>query len=68
MNEPVLHLEGASVRRGDTVLLGQVDWRVESGQNWVVLGPNGSGKSTLLRLAALRLHPSEGSVSVLGET
>ncbi len=68
MNEPVLRLEGASVRRGDTVLLGQVDWRVESGQNWVVLGPNGSGKSTLLRLAALRLHPSEGSVSVLGET
>ncbi|SVC25180.1 uncharacterized protein METZ01_LOCUS278034, partial [marine metagenome] len=35
VNEPVLRLEGASVRRGDTVLLDQVDWRVESGQNWV---------------------------------
>ena len=64
----MLHLDGVSVRRDDTVLLDQVDWRVEPGQHWVVLGPNGSGKSTLMRLAALHLHPSEGIVQVLGET
>ncbi len=68
MNEPVLHLEDVSVRRDDTVLLNRIDWRVEPGQDWVVLGPNGSGKSTLLRLAALHLHPSSGAVHVLGET
>lgn len=32
-----------------------------------MLGPNGSGKSTLLRIAALQLHPSRGTVDVLGE-
>jgi iron complex transport system ATP-binding protein len=32
----------------------------------VVLGPNGSGKTTLLRVASLYLHPSSGSVEVLG--
>ena len=68
MSEPVLHLDGVSVRQGDTVLLDRVDWRIEPGQHWVVLGPNGSGKSTLLRLAALQLHPSEGAVHVLGAT
>lgn len=68
MTRPVLHLDGVSVRRDDTVLLDRVDWQIEPGQHWVVLGPNGSGKSTLLRLAALHLHPSEGSVQVLGET
>ena len=68
MSEPVLHMDGVSVRRDDTVLLDRVDWQVEPGQRWVVLGPNGSGKSTLLRLAALHLHPSEGAVHVLGET
>lgn len=68
MSEPVLHMDGVSVRRDDTVLLDRVDWQVEPGQHWVVLGPNGSGKSTLLRLAALHLHPSEGTVHILGET
>lgn len=68
MTRPVLHLDGVSVRRDDTLLLDRIDWRIEPGQHWVVLGPNGSGKSTLLRLAALHLHPSEGSVQVLGET
>jgi iron complex transport system ATP-binding protein len=32
-----------------------------------VLGHNGSGKSSLLRIASLYLHPSEGTVEVLGE-
>src|SRR6185369_8676459 len=33
----------------------------------VVLGPNGAGKTTLLNLAAARLHPTDGTVHVLGE-
>ena len=51
-----------------TRMLGGVDWRIDPGQHWVVLGPNGSGKSTLLRIAGLHLHPTEGTVRVLGET
>ena len=34
---------------------------------WVVIGPNGSGKTTLLQIAGARLHPSRGSVEILGE-
>ena len=32
----------------------------------MVLGPNGSGKTTLLRIASLWLHPTSGTVHVLG--
>ena len=32
----------------------------------MVLGPNGSGKTTLLQVAGARLHPSRGSVEILG--
>ncbi len=32
-----------------------------------MLGPNGAGKTTLLRMAAAELHPSTGTVHVLGE-
>ena len=53
------------VRNGKTILDG-IDWRVAPGQRWVVLGPNGSGKTSLCQIVSFYLHPSAGSVSVLG--
>ncbi|HEX7097460.1 MAG TPA: ABC transporter ATP-binding protein [Acidimicrobiales bacterium] len=49
-------------------ILRDVDWVVHPGDRWVVLGRNGSGKTTLLRIASLYLHPSNGTVTVLGNT
>ena len=63
----VIRMEDVTVRRGDTTLLGGVDWAVELDERWVVLGPNGAGKTTLLRLAAADLHPTAGTVEVLGQ-
>ncbi len=63
----VVRMAGVGVRRGAATLLERVDWRVELDEKWVVLGPNGAGKTTLLRLAAAELHPSRGTVYVLGE-
>ena len=48
-------------------ILDDVSWVVAPGERWVVLGPNGAGKTTLLRIAALYLHPTRGTVDVLGE-
>ncbi len=53
-------MDGAEILRG-------IDWQVQPGERWVVLGLNGSGKTTLIRIASMWLHPSTGSVSVLGE-
>ena len=63
----VLALAGATVVRGGSTLLSEVDLEVEEGQRWVILGPNGAGKTTLLQLAAARMHPTRGVVGVLGE-
>ncbi len=63
---PALRLTGVGVVRDRRELLAEVDWTVEPGERWVVLGPNGAGKSTLLRVAALYLHPTTGTVEVLG--
>jgi iron complex transport system ATP-binding protein len=60
-------MDGVAVRRGATTLLHDIDWTVELDERWVVLGPNGAGKTTLLRLAAAELHPTTGTVHVLGE-
>ncbi len=67
LTDLVVRMDGVGVRRGATVLLDRVDWRVELDEKWVVLGPNGAGKTTLLRLAATELHPTSGLVHVLGE-
>jgi iron complex transport system ATP-binding protein len=62
-----LRFVDVSLVREGRRLLDEVDWTVEAGQRWVVLGRNGSGKSSLLKIASLYLHPSRGSVEVLGE-
>lgn len=63
---PVLKMSGVGRTIDGRAILRDVDWTVTPGQHWVVLGANGSGKTTLARIASLRLHPSTGSVSVLG--
>jgi len=49
-------------------ILDDISWTVAAGQHWAVLGPNGAGKSTLVDVAAGLLHPSRGSVRILGAT
>ena len=64
---PVLRLEGVGLTLEGRRVLGDVTWQIAPGERWVVLGRNGSGKTSLLRIASLYLHPTEGTVEVLGE-
>jgi iron complex transport system ATP-binding protein len=65
--DTVIRMAGVGVRRGGSDLLAALDWNVELDERWVVLGPNGAGKTTLLRLAAAEMHPTTGTVDLLGE-
>jgi iron complex transport system ATP-binding protein len=67
VDDVVLHLANVTVRRGQALLLDDVSWRARAAERWVILGPNGAGKSTLIALAAARLHPTSGTVRILGE-
>jgi iron complex transport system ATP-binding protein len=66
-SDVVIRMAGVGVRRGRSHLLRSVDWIVELDERWVVLGPNGAGKTTLLQLLAAAMHPSAGTVHLLGE-
>jgi iron complex transport system ATP-binding protein len=60
-------MRGVRLVRDDTTILDGIDWAVGDGERWIVLGANGSGKTTLMRIASLYLHPSTGTVEVLGK-
>ena len=62
----VLEFSAVSVVREGRTILGPIDWSVSTGERWVVLGPNGAGKSTLFSLAGSLIHPTSGTVSILG--
>ncbi|OYC95511.1 ABC transporter ATP-binding protein [Microbacterium sp. Yaish 1] len=63
----VLEFSDVVVRRNARNIIDRVDWSVSDDQRWVVLGPNGAGKTTVLQLAASLLHPTSGTVEILGE-
>ncbi|MEN9325376.1 MAG: hypothetical protein RL414_1130, partial [Actinomycetota bacterium] len=67
MNE-IIGLRAATVVRSGKTILGPLDLSINEGERWVVLGPNGAGKTTFFQLAGANIHPTSGSVSVLGET
>jgi iron complex transport system ATP-binding protein len=61
-----LRFQHVDVVRGETHVLRDVSWNVGGAERWAVLGPNGSGKTTMLQLASAYLHPTRGTVDVLG--
>ena len=63
---PVLNLKSVSVVRDGKTILGPLDWQVNENERWVILGPNGAGKSTLFSLCSSQIHPTSGSVEILG--
>jgi iron complex transport system ATP-binding protein len=63
----ILELSDISVRRGDRVILGPLNWQVLEGERWVILGPNGAGKTTLLQICSSLIHPTAGEINILGE-
>ncbi|MFF0483731.1 ABC transporter ATP-binding protein [Streptomyces sp. NPDC004435] len=65
--ETLLRVAGADLVRDGTTLLGDVSLTVRSGEHWALLGANGAGKSTLLSLLGALVHPTRGTVEVLGE-
>ena len=61
-----LAFESVDLDRPGLSVLDSVDWKVFGEERWVVLGPNGSGKTTLFELASGYLHPTRGTVDILG--
>jgi iron complex transport system ATP-binding protein len=63
---PALRFTGVTLVRGAARVLHGIDWCVEGHDRWVVLGPNGAGKTSMMALCSGYLHPTSGTVDILG--
>ena len=60
MNE--LKTENLSCKRGENIVLNNINFSIKSGETLVVKGRNGSGKTTLLRILSNFITSYEGKV------
>ncbi|WP_250549779.1 ABC transporter ATP-binding protein [Pseudonocardia sp. H11422] len=58
--------DGLTKRFGRVTGVDSVDLRVPAGVRFGLLGPNGSGKTTLVRMLLGLVHPTSGSMEMLG--
>ncbi|MBG9795453.1 ABC transporter ATPase [Paenibacillus dendritiformis] len=66
--EPLsLQLHRIGYAYGNTPILQEIDWTLQSGEITVLLGPNGAGKTTLLHLIAGMNQPQQGSITLNGQ-
>jgi ABC-2 type transport system ATP-binding protein len=65
---PAVSLAGVTKRYGSFTAVRDLSFEVKPGQILGFLGPNGAGKTTSLRMILGLVSPSEGRVTVLGET
>ena len=63
LSPPIISTEGVSVGYGDTVVLRNMDLRIDQDDRIALLGKNGEGKSTLAKLLSNRLKPMGGRMT-----
>jgi ABC-2 type transport system ATP-binding protein len=62
----VIVTAGLTKRYGRVTAVDGLDLRVPAGVRFGLLGPNGSGKTTLVRMLLGLVHPTSGTVELLG--
>ncbi|BAQ23694.1 ABC transporter ATP-binding protein [Streptococcus troglodytae] len=61
----LISMKNVTVKKQGKTLLNNLNWKVNKGENWVILGLNGSGKTTLLKLIMAEYWSTQGQVEVL---
>jgi putative ABC transport system ATP-binding protein len=68
MADSIIDVSGLVVRAGGRTIAAVAEWRVAKGQAVLLLGPSGSGKTTLMHAISGLIRPTEGTISVAGQT
>lgn len=64
--EPLLELQGVTVRFGGVVAIAELDLTVRAGEIFALIGPNGAGKTSTFNIVTGVYSPAEGTVRFAG--
>lgn len=65
-DHPALTLNNVVKKYGSTTAVNGLSLSVATGEVFCLLGPNGAGKSTTIEMAEGFIHPTSGTIDVLG--
>jgi ABC-2 type transport system ATP-binding protein len=67
MSDPVIRIDGVTVRYGRKTAVDNVTFNVPRGSVYALLGRNGAGKSSLVRCLLGQQKPAAGAIEIFGE-
>lgn len=65
--DSLIEIRGLTFRRGERVILDDVDMDIRRGSVTAIMGPSGVGKTTILKLIAGQLKPDAGRIVIDGQ-
>ena len=65
--QPVLEIDGLTLRFGDNLAVDDVSFSVAAGEIHGLVGHNGAGKSTVINMLTGQLQPDSGTIVLAGE-
>lgn len=66
--EAMAELKNVTKTYGDKIVLDSINLKINKGEILALLGPNGSGKTTILKIFSLLEPPTNGEVTISGES
>jgi putrescine transport system ATP-binding protein len=66
--KPLIRFENVTKRFGDAIAVNDLSLDVFEGEFFCLLGPSGCGKTTLMRMLAGFEHPSDGRITLAGQS
>jgi molybdate transport system ATP-binding protein len=62
MNTPLLSINNAVLKLGNTPVFNNLNFHINKGESWALIGESGSGKSALMQIIAGKFHLSAGNI------
>lgn len=62
----IITIKNLTKKFGDSVVVDNINLNIQEGEIFGLLGPNGAGKSTTISMMCSLLHPTSGSIDILG--
>ena len=62
MSTTILEIQNLNFQYGSNIVLKNLNWKINKGENWQIGGPSGTGKTTLAKIISGEIKNFEGNI------